>query len=242
MKGLLMELEALKQAMDAAKVAHLAAPDDEALKTAFETAKSAYDAALEAEPEDDFDESKADDRTKKYIAKLRKEAGSHRTKAKDLASKVKSEQDRVKAILKAAGIESEDEDPTTKLKEADQQKHALAFSNAVYKEAIKNGIGEDQLEFFEFMVAKAINELDEGEELPEEALMAIVNKCKKSGASKKANSSTNSATPPPGDNPDKISLEKFCLMTILEKSKLYESNKDLYAELYAQAKAKKKLV
>lgn len=248
-----MDLESLKQALEEAKAKAEANPEDKEAQEALSQAQAAYDQALAdsqnspGENDDIDDSSIQDEKLKKYIAKLRKENASHRTKSKDLASKVKAEQERVKAILKAAGIEDDTASPEDQLEVAKTEKHSLQFQAAVLRSALKNGIPEDQVEYFEFLVTKAASSLDEGEELSDEDLAGIVLKVKKAGKGA-ANSSVGTgngnaggAAPKPGQS-GQITLERFCGMTILEKSKLYETNQSLYTELMQQARSKKKLV
>lgn len=241
-----MTLEALLQALEAAKLALVAAPEDEALKTAVTEAQVAYD-AKKAETESDpdkIDDSKLDEATKNYIAKLRKENGNHRTKSKDLASKLTESEARRKAILKAAGIEDESEKPEEKVKALTAETQNQAFRNAVLESAIEHGIPKDGLKYYQFLIAEATGELKEGEELDDDKLAEIVAEAKKGRTAKSANSTVDGgkgATTKPGASGE-ITLEKFCSMSITEKSKLYMEKPDLYSTLVAQAKAKKKLV
>ncbi len=249
-----MDLESLKAAMEAALVASQAASADKDLQKAYAEAKKAYDDAvakaeleIEEDPEDPAD-PKLDDKTKAHIAKLRKEAAGHRTKAKDLASKLKVSEDQKKAILKAAGIEEDPQDPTETIKQLSVESQQLAFRSAILESAVQHGIGKDGLEFFEFLVAKAVGELEEGEELSDEAMTAIVTKVGQGAGKGSANTSVGTGgkggkgAPDPKQTPGEVTLAKFIRMTITEKSALYEKNRDLYVSLLAEAKAQKKLV
>jgi hypothetical protein len=250
-----MTLEELLKLLEAAQAAAKADPEDEDLKKAVEEAQAAYDAKKaesddQGDPDPDkLDESSMDDKTKKYLAKLRKENAGHRTKSKDLASKVKAEQDRVKAILKAAGIESQDEKPEEQIKNLTGQTQSLAFSNAILETAVEHGIPKEGLKYFKFLVSEATGELEEGEELSDDKLAEIVAEVKKGRTAKSASSSVGGGQdgggnppPPGGSKTGSITLEKFCSMSISEKSALYEKNRDLYVSLMTEAKAKKKLV
>ncbi len=248
-----MTLEELKALMEEALKASQAAAGDKALEQAAAVAKKAYDDAVaEAEKnknqdgdgEEDPDESKMDDKTKAYLAKLRKENAGHRTKAKDLASKLQTSEQQKKAILKAAGIEEDSQTPEQKLEAASLQSQQLALRSAILESAVENGIGKDSLDYFEFLVAKAVGELKEGEELSDEAMSEIVTKVKKSGGTS-ANTTvgTGKGNPPPPDKKTgEITLEKFIRMSITEKSDLYTKNLDLYTSLVNEAKRQKKLV
>ncbi len=246
-------LEELLALLEEAKAKALADPTNEDLKAAEADAQTAYDEKLASgtgdpsEPSEDFDESKADEKTKKYLAKLRKENASHRTRAKDLASKAKGLEERNKAILKAAGIETEEDKPEEKVKVLSQEKSTLAFRNAVLETALEHGVPADGIKYFQYLLADATDALEEGEELSEESLAEIVAEVKKGRSKGSANSSVTTGkdgkkAPSPGGNSNTITLEKFCSMSMVEKSKLFETNQSLYTELMMQAKAKKKLV
>lgn len=244
-----MGLEALKAAMDQALAAAEADPKNAELVAKAQEAKAAYEEALEAAgqgngDEGDPDESSLDEKTKAYLAKLRKENASHRLKNKELASLKKASDERVKAILEAAGIEIESEDPETKVKSLTQTSQQLAFRNAILESAVQNGISGEDVEYYEFLITKATSELEEDEELSEEALAEIVAKVKKAGG--KSGSTTSVAgggkTPPKPGSSGQISLDQFVRMSITEKSKLYTDKPDLYNALMAEAKAKKRLV
>jgi len=250
-----MDLESLKAAMEAALAASQAAASDKKLQAAYAEAKKAYDDAVaEAEKNkgnpdpdpEDLDEEKLDAKTKAHIAKLRKEAAGHRTKAKDLASQLGKSEEQKKAILKAAGVELETEDPETKLKALTAESQQLAFRTAILESAVENGIAKDQVEFFEFLVSKEAATLKENEEISDEKMVEIVAKVKAGGGGNKANSSVDGkgggGKPPPKENTTEVTLEKFTRMTMAEKSKLYETNVDLYTSLSNEARRLKKLV
>lgn len=246
-----MTLEELKAALDAAKVAFDANQKDTSLKAALDAAQKAYDDKVEADkgepppkkdpPEDD---PKWDAETKAYIKKLRDESASHRTKNKELVSSVKTERERVKAILKAAGIEDESEKPEEKIKSLTAESQTKDFRLAVLEVALANGIPADEVDYLEYLVAKAAGSLGDGEELSDENIAEIVTNVKKH-SKKPANTSVNGGNgkgePPPG-NSDDISLDKFCRMSITEKSALFVKDPKKYEELKTAAKAAKRLV
>ena len=244
-----MTLDELKAKWEAAKAKAEAAPEDADLKAAAEAAKAEYDAKKAEEDQvdpDALDEEKLDEKTKAHIAKLRKEAAGHRTKAKDLASKLKTSDEQKKAILKAAGIEDESEKPEEKVKSLTATSQQLAFRSAILEAAVEHGIAKDQLEFFEFLVQREAGKLEENEELSDEQLAEIVAKVKKQGASA-ANTSVESdddedKTPAPNTGKKGITLDQFCQMGMTKKSELYAKNPKLYEQLANEAKAKKRLV
>lgn len=250
-----MDLKQLLDAMNAAKAAWDADQKNTTLKAAFETAEKAYNEAKAASTESDEDEdppgeedeSKWDEKTKAHIAKLRSENAKHRTKNKELNSKVKSEQDRVKAILKAAGIESEDEKPEEQVKNLTNTTNELAFRNVVLEMAVDHGIPSENVKYFQFLIQDRTAGLEEGEELSEDDLAAIVKEAKgRSG--KKATTTVGSGKPgskepaPATGDEGEITLDQFCSMSITEKSKLYEKNPDTYESLAKAAKAQRRLI
>jgi hypothetical protein len=248
-----MNLEQLKQAMEAAAAKAAEQPEDEALKAAAEEAKQAYEAAKaeqDAGGDGEVDESGLDAKTKAYIAKLRKESAKHRIDAKDTKAKLKAEEERKKAILKAAGIESEDDEPAEeKLKKSLTQSNQLQFRNAILETAVAHGIGSDKLKYFQFLMSDAVESLKEGEELSDEKLAEVVAEAKKQGGSGKGNTTVGggkdgkgSGTPNPEGGSNEVTLDQFIRMTITEKSGLFLKNRARYDELVKEAKQKKKLV
>lgn len=239
--------------MNAAKAELDKAPDDAGLKTKFEEAKTAYE-AKKAEKEDEdgeVDESKWDEKTKAYIAKLRGESAKHRTKAKELGSKLTQTEAQKKAILKAAGIEDESESPEVKLQAATSEKHALTFRNATLELALENGIAKDDVEYFQFLIEKRAAGLKDDEELSDEQMAGIIADVKKRGGKGAGNTSvgqgkgasggTGGSPNPEGTN-TAVTLDQFCKMNMSEKTKLYGQNADLYNQLMSQAREAKRLV
>lgn len=261
-----MTLEELLKALEQAKAASLADPSDKKLQTELAQAQRAYDDKVaegggtadddEDEEEDEeqdpeFDESSADEKTKKYIAKLRKEAGSHRLKGKDLASKLQAEKARSKAILKAAGIEDDSEKPEEKIKNLTSNNESLAFRQAVLEQALEHGVPKEAVKYFQFLISEAASELEEGEELEEEKIAELALEAKASKQKKPANSTTRTddgkgggkSAPAPSDGKSAAAtISKFVRMSISEKSELYQKNPGLYQELMSEARAKKTLV
>lgn len=246
-------LEELKKILDAALAASKADPENEELKTKAEEAQAAYDAKKQEEDEDQDDESKPDESkwdksTAAYIKKLRKEAADNRTKKKDLASQLKDSEEKRKAILKAAGIEDESEKPEEKLKTAVSANEGLAFENAVMQHALKNGVGSDQLKYFQFLVADRISTLEEGEELSEDEIAELAKQARKAGGKGPANTGVGNGgkggtTPPPaGNGGGEVTLGKFVRMNMGEKEKFYRENPDAYKSLMKEARQKNMLV
>lgn len=244
-----MTLDELKAKWEAAAAEAAKDSENADLKAKAEAAKAEYDAKKAEEDQvdpDALDEDSLDEKTKAHIAKLRKENASHRTKAKDLASKLKTSDEQKKAILKAAGIEDESEKPEERVKTLTATSQQLAFRSAILEAAVEHGIAKDQLEFFEFLVQKEAGKLEENEELSDEQLAEIVAKVKKQGAGV-ANTSVEgdeggNKTPAPNGGNKGVTLDQFVRMSMTQKSELYTKNPKLYEQLVTEAKAKKRLV
>lgn len=250
-----MNLEQLQQAMEAAAAKAAEKPEDEALKAAAEEAKQAYEAAKAAadgddkDDDSDIDDSELDAKTKAYIEKLRKESAKHRVRAKEASSKLKAEEEKRKAILKAAGIETEDDEPAeVKLKKSQEQTTDLQFRNAILETAVAHEVPSGSVKYFQYLMSEAVNELEDGEELSDDKLAEIVAEAKAKGGSKgKANTSVGGkggagGTPNPKAGNNVVTLDQFVRMSMTEKSELYTKNQELYTKLVNEAKAKKKLV
>lgn len=189
----------------------------------------------------DDDLSGLDEKTKKYILKLRKENAKHRTA-------VKTTEDRLgkleKGLKSAFGLEDQESvDPEKQISSLQSEREALAFKAAVMETAIENGLNMDQANYFQFLLAQKSNELEEGEELSDEALTDLVTKSKAIGGKGGVGGSTSvtgGGTTPrkPGASGD-ITLEQFTKMSMTEKSKLYQNDANTYNALMAEARSKK---
>jgi len=255
-------LEELLKEMNDAAAAMAAAPLDKALQFAAAEAKKAYDdakALVDAGngggegdngggSSDEFDEKTADEKTKAYIKKLRDENAKHRTAGKSVKDQLAAEVLKRKAILKAAGIEEESEAPEEKIKSLSGTLQQQSFRSAVLEKALELGIAHDQVKYFQFLIGEAAEQLEEGEELSDEKLLEISVQVKKvANGGKPANTSVHGdgkggKAPAPGGGDKAVSLDQFCRMSITEKSKLFETNRDLYESLWAEAKSKRKAV
>lgn len=167
----------------------------------------------------------------KQIKDLRKENATHRNNLKTTNDRLDKFEKGFKSMF---GEEDDNSDPVAKLQSAQTNLEAVATRNAILEIGIQHGVsGSENMEYFEFLMSKHLNSLQEGEEMSDEDLEAIVAKCSGSKGQGPANSST-------GDNgkgkaPDKKSgettQEEFNKMTIVEKTRLYQKNPDLYNKL-----------
>lgn len=201
---------------------------------------------------DDLDVEKLDPKAQALIKKLRKENADHRIKNKDLKSKVLSAAERDKALKQALGLESEEDKPEEKVKALTAETDALSFRNAVLEMALENGIAAQDVKYFEFLVTQKAGELKDDEELSDEQLAEIIADVKKrGGGQKKASTSVGngggegkkdgSNPPPPGEDGE-VNLDKFCKMTMAEKSALFGKNPELYKQLASEARRANRLI
>jgi hypothetical protein len=189
-------------------------------------------------------ESKWDPETKKYIESLRSEAGKHRTDKKALNDRLEKLEKGLKATL---GLE-DNEPPEKKIESLKAQTEAQQFQTAVLEAAIENGIGKDQIDYFQFLIEKAASQLTDGDEITADSMMEIVGKVKKAGGASNSNGGNTSVDTTGKPNPDGavdyggLSLEQFARMSITEKSVMYTKNPDRYASMMKDAKQKRLII
>lgn len=187
----------------------------------------------------EFDISSLPQEAQDLIKNLRKENGKHRTDKNLTASKL----EKFEKAFKLISGDDEEEEPEVKLGKVSEQLQNTQVRNAMLEIAYENGVPADQRDYFEFLMAKALDSLDEGQELPEETLKEILGKVKKKGP---ANTSTSGdggqgGDKKPGTETDGVTLEQFLAMGMTAKSKLFNEKPEVYNNLYAEAKKKKLL-
>ncbi len=189
----------------------------------------------------DDDLSGLDEKTKKYILKLRKENAKHRTSSKSTEEKLGKLE---KSLKSAFGLDDQESvDPEQQISSLQSEREVLAFKAAVMETAIENGLNMEQANYFQFLLAQKSNELEEGEELSDEDLAALVTKSKAIGGKGGIGGSTSvngggTAPRKPGASGE-ITLEQFTKMSMTEKSKLYQNDANTYNSLMAEARSKK---
>lgn len=192
----------------------------------------------EDDPDDDpQDVDKLPDWAQKQIKDLRKESAKNRTSNKSLNEKFEAMQ---KGMKQALGLEDADdvnpEEQVTKLSNAN---HNLEFQNAVLALAVEHGISNEKLDYFNFLMAKEVEGLEEDAELDDDAIKVVVQKVKGLNA-KAADSSVDGEDEdnnPEGDS--SLTLDGFVSLNVLEKSALYRKDPDTYNKFMAEAKRKK---
>ena len=179
----------------------------------------------------------------KLIKDLRSENAKHRNDNKSL----RGDFDKLKkGMASALGIgEDDDTKPEDKIADLTGQNDNLNFQNAVLSVAVQNGISEEQVEYFAFLMEKAVNELEEDDELPDKELAAIIQKAKAqkgSGGNSSVDDKGEDGKPKNPDASGDMTLDQFCALNMLQKSSLYREKPDVYNKLVSQAKAQGKLI
>lgn len=180
-----------------------------------------------------------DPKTKKYIKTLRDENAKHR---KDV-NKLTSEFEGFKTKLK--GVFGDDEGskltPEQQVEQLSAQFEESQVQNAILSQAIVHGIPADGLEYFQFKINGAVDKLEEGEELSEEAFAAIVADVRaktgkpSSGATSPAPGSQ--GAPPPKGGDDGLTVEKFAA-SLNVQNELYLKDPQRYLQLKNEAQSK----
>ncbi len=211
----------------------------EAERLAAEKAKKDDDEEEDDEEDDDEDDDRPDlesldDKTKKYIKKLRGENAKRRTDHNVMTSKMEKWEKGLKSMF---GDDEDETPPEQKLEAMSGQYESAVTENAILKLALENGItGAENVEYFEFQMGKILGSLEEGEEMTEEQLDEVLAKCSRSGG--KANTSTKDSGKG-GKGPEKKDGEttqaEFDKMGISQKSLLYGKSPELYNKLMANS-------
>lgn len=206
-------------------------------KAAAEKAEADAAAAKAKEEEEGknkkFDISDLSEDAQKVIKDLRAENAKHRTKNNNLSTKMDKFESGLKKLF---GDDDDESTPEQKLDAMTGNYESMATRTAILELAVNNGVsGADNVEYFEFLMSKKFNSLEEGEEITEEDIEAIVAKCSTGGG--KANSSTNDrkAGKKPDEKAGEVTQEQFNKMNIIQKQKLYKENAELYTKLMKNA-------
>jgi len=197
---------------------------------------------LESQP--GIDNSKWDDDTRKYIEGLRKENARYRTEAKDSRTKLDSLNDRFGklegGLKQALGIEEEDiplEDQVAGLSHVNQE---LEFKSAIKDIALEVGLrGHDACNYLEYLIQQEADSLEEGEEISEERMSAILQNVQRVHGTSSGSTSFQGEQPKTGgDAGGEITLEEFANMGTLQKGELFGKNPTLYKDLMSKAQLK----
>lgn len=189
-----------------------------------------------------FDLSKLDSSVQDYIKELRAENAKTRTERNNLSTRMENFENGFKQMFGDEG-EGQELTPEQQIESLNTNFQDLSFSNAVMGIAYQNDVPHDKLEYFEFLMNKEVEGLEEGQELSEESLAGLIQKVKGSGFQGEANSSVNEGNAA-GKDPNAsgaTNLDAFVGMSLQERSELYRKDPNTYNALYKQAREKRLL-
>lgn len=182
-----------------------------------------------------FDLEKLDPEAKKYILDLRKENAGYRTKAKEA-------NEALKGVKGALGLNDDQVSPEERAAALAAQVEHQQLQQAILTNALEHGVPKEGIDYFTFLINKAVEALGEGEELPDTKIAALALEAKGKAIKPKANSSVQppagGGAPPPGEQGE-TTVEEFVAMNITEKSKLYTEHPETYERLWKLAMNKK---
>jgi len=234
------EIKAAKEATD--KAAAAAAAEAARIAAASQTDDDGGEDE-DSEDQDDSDLGQLSPKQKAYVERLRKENAKTRIKAKDLETKYSGLSDRFGklegGLKKLFGEDVDDLPPEKKIENLSQHNEALALSNAMKEAALEYGVGKADYEYFEFLVAKTMQELGEDEELGEEDLAAIAKQARAKSTAKSTSVDSGGA-PDPDEDDGSLSLDEFQNMGIVARSALYQKDKATYEKMMLAEKGAKR--
>jgi len=177
------------------------------------------------------------------IKNLRAENAEHRTKNNNLSTRMESIEKGFKTMFGDEGGEQA-LTPEEQLQQLQGGYEDLSYNNAIMGMAYENGIPMENYEYFNFLMDKEVNGLEEGQELSEESLLSVIQKAK---GFNQPQSDTNSSVDSNGDQRNdpnggqELTIEAFSKMSVVEKSELYRKKPAVYNSLMKEAKNKRLL-
>jgi len=193
------------------------------------------------------DESSIPDDLKPYIQKLRKESGKYRTKAKNLEGELTGNREKLTKYEKAMKIlggdeEGEEVDPETQIQSLQGAYQGLEMEHAILQSAYANGIPQEQVKYYRFLLSEKLQNMEDGEELSDEDMKEITDEVKKFGAAKAPSATGVGAggkAPPPQGAGASMTVESFKKMSTTEKSALYAKDPATYQRLADESRSVK---
>lgn len=198
---------------------------------------------------DSIDFEALDPKVQAHIKALRKESAKYRTKAR-------SSEDKYTNLATKLGQVVGGEDGDTKLSPEERaqafevQAGTQALETAILHQALEHDVPKEGLKYFRFLVAEALEELEEGEELDEDRMSELALEAQtKAGGKRSAKTSVTSADGDAGKGGKKapggggeMTVGQFQKLSIGEKSAMFKENPDKYQKLFNEAKDKKLLI
>ncbi len=186
------------------------------------------------------DLTKLPDWAQKQIKDLRAENAKSRTSGNNLATRLENIENGLKGMF---GDNKDKLTPEQQIEQLSTANADMSFQNAVMNFAYSAGVPTDKFDYFSYLVEQKTNSLEEGQELSEEDLKALVTQARAVSGSNSNNSSVddeNQDGKKPGQT-GAVTLEQFTNMTMMEKNTLYQKTPELYQKLFDEAKRKKLL-
>lgn len=183
----------------------------------------------------ELDAFKDPEKALREIKKLRAENARHRTKNKEIESQYTSMQSKFSKMKEAAGISDDQEevDPAVLVQQKDERIAELEYQIAMNEVRAGLGISSEHQEYFDFLVAKRLQDLEEEEELGDEELQEIARKVL--GNSAPSTTGIRQQTKKPLEK-ESVSVQKFAQMTMTEKNQLFLNDRATYDRLFEEAK------
>lgn len=177
------------------------------------------------------------------IKGLRQENADFRTKKNNLSTRLENIENGFKQMF--GGEEGQEQlSPEQKIEQLQGGYESLSYENAVMGLAYENGIPMENYEYFNFLMDKQVNGLEEGQELSEDQLLEVIQKAKGFNATMDdSNTSVDGANGnnDPQGQQGEITLDQFAKMGMVEKSELYRKSPAIYNQLIKQAREKRLL-
>jgi hypothetical protein len=192
---------------------------------------------------DDFKVEDLPQAAQDLIKSLRTENADRRTKSNNLSTRLENIENGFKTMF------GDDVDnkltPEQRLEQVSGENQSLSYNNAVTNMAYENGIPHENFEYFSFLMEKAVNNLDEGQELSEEDLKLVIQQSKAlvKAEAGESNSSVDGKQKE-GQDPNSatgVTLDSFVSMGMVQKSELYRKSPDIYNSMIKQAREKRLL-
>jgi hypothetical protein len=172
------------------------------------------------------------------IKSLRNENAKYRTEKNNFQTRLENIESGFKQMFgEGDGQELTPEQQVEQLSAGYEQ---MSYQNAIMGLAYENGIPMDNYEYFNFLMDKAVNSLEEGQELSEEQLLEVIQRSK--GFNQTMDNANSSVDGQAGQAPEGnqgTTLEQFLKMNVVQKSELYRNKPEIYNSLFAQAKEKR---
>ena len=174
--------------------------------------------------------------TQKYIKDLRKENAGYRTNLRTSEDRLGRIEQGLQSMF---GEEGEDQvSPEERIQGLTQTTEALSMQNAVLSIALETGLSGDQAQYFQFLLQKEAEGLEENEEISEERFDALISTVKgvqgQNGGT--GSTSVDGGGKPPQGGGTEVTAEQFGNMSYMEKVNLRKANEPLYNKLFAAAK------